>query len=122
MAIRIGANPIGWSNDDMQEIGGWIPLEQCLSEARAAGFVGMELGLEVLGLLGECGRGTQVEIASRVVERALASQAARALIRWSNVTAAVGAFDEIVETRRNHQRPIAASNTASSRSALRAHV
>ena len=22
MAIRIGANPIGWSNDDMQEIGG----------------------------------------------------------------------------------------------------
>jgi inosose dehydratase/3D-(3,5/4)-trihydroxycyclohexane-1,2-dione acylhydrolase (decyclizing) len=44
MAIRIGANPIGWSNDDMQEIGGWIPLEQCLSEAQAAGFVGMELG------------------------------------------------------------------------------
>lgn len=44
MAIRIGANPIGWSNDDMQEIGGWIPLEQCLSEAKAAGFEGMELG------------------------------------------------------------------------------
>ncbi|CAN5269396.1 myo-inosose-2 dehydratase [soil metagenome] len=42
--IRIGANPIGWSNDDLQEIGGWIPLEQCLSEAQAAGFVGMELG------------------------------------------------------------------------------
>ncbi|HEY8594970.1 MAG TPA: myo-inosose-2 dehydratase [Devosiaceae bacterium] len=42
--IRIGANPIGWSNDDMLEIGGDIPLEQCLSEARAAGFVGMELG------------------------------------------------------------------------------
>lgn len=44
MVIRIGANPIGWSNDDMQELGGWIPLEQCLSEAKAAGFVGMELG------------------------------------------------------------------------------
>jgi inosose dehydratase len=44
MTIRIGANPIGWSNDDMQEIGGWIPLEQCLAEARAAGFEGMELG------------------------------------------------------------------------------
>lgn len=42
--IRIGANPIGWSNDDMTEIGGNIPLEQCLSEAREAGFVGMELG------------------------------------------------------------------------------
>ena len=44
MTIRIGANPIGWSNDDMQEIGGWIPLEQCLSEAKSAGFQGMELG------------------------------------------------------------------------------
>src|SRR5206468_9370050 len=44
MAIRIGANPIGWSNDDMPELGGEIPLEQCLSEAKAAGFEGMELG------------------------------------------------------------------------------
>ncbi|WP_312860524.1 hypothetical protein [Neoaquamicrobium sediminum] len=42
--IRIGANPIGWSNDDMIEIGGDIPLERCLAEAQAAGFVGMELG------------------------------------------------------------------------------
>ncbi len=42
--IRIGVNPIGWSNDDMPEVGGDIPLEQCLSEARAAGFEGMELG------------------------------------------------------------------------------
>jgi inosose dehydratase len=42
--IRIGANPIGWSNDDMLELGGHIPLEQCLSEAKAAGFEGMELG------------------------------------------------------------------------------
>lgn len=42
--IRIGANPIGWSNDDMIEIGGDIPLERCLAEAKAAGFEGMELG------------------------------------------------------------------------------
>lgn len=44
MTIRIGANPIGWSNDDMLEIGGDISLGQCLSEAHAAGFTGMELG------------------------------------------------------------------------------
>ena len=44
MAIRIGANPIGWSNDDLQEIGGETPLETCLAEAREAGIVGMELG------------------------------------------------------------------------------
>ncbi len=44
MAIRIGANPIGWSNDDMQELGGDTPLETCLAEARDVGFEGMELG------------------------------------------------------------------------------
>jgi inosose dehydratase len=42
--IRIGANPIGWSNDDLQEIGGDTPLETCLAEAREAGVVGMEKG------------------------------------------------------------------------------
>ena len=36
--IRIGANPIGWSNDDMPELGGKTPLETCLegSQARPA--------------------------------------------------------------------------------------
>jgi inosose dehydratase len=44
MTIRIGANPIGWSNDDMRELGGDTPLEVCLAEAKEAGFEGMELG------------------------------------------------------------------------------
>ncbi len=44
MSIRIGANPIGWTNDDLQEIGGDTPLETCLAEAREAGVVGMEKG------------------------------------------------------------------------------
>lgn len=42
--IRIGANPIGWSNDDMRELGGETPLETCLGEAAEIGFEGMELG------------------------------------------------------------------------------
>ncbi len=42
--IRIGANPIGWSNDDMRDLGGATPLEVCLAEAKEAGFTGMELG------------------------------------------------------------------------------
>jgi inosose dehydratase len=42
--VRIGANPIGWSNDDMRELGGATPLETCLAEAEEAGFEGMELG------------------------------------------------------------------------------
>lgn len=44
MSIRLGTNPIGWSNDDMPELGGDTPLEQCLAEARQAGFEGIELG------------------------------------------------------------------------------
>ena len=44
MTIRIGANPIGWTNDDLQEVGGDTPLETCLAEAREAGVVGMEKG------------------------------------------------------------------------------
>ena len=44
MTLRIGVNPIGWSNDDMRELGGHISLETCLGEARGAGFIGVELG------------------------------------------------------------------------------
>jgi inosose dehydratase len=44
MAVRIGANPIGWSNDDLRSLGGATPLETCLAEAKEAGFEGMELG------------------------------------------------------------------------------
>ena len=44
MSIRLGVNPIAWSNDDLQDIGGDIPLETCLAEAREAGFEGIEKG------------------------------------------------------------------------------
>jgi inosose dehydratase/3D-(3,5/4)-trihydroxycyclohexane-1,2-dione acylhydrolase (decyclizing) len=44
MTVRLGTNPIGWSNDDLRELGGETPLETCLSEARSAGFDGIELG------------------------------------------------------------------------------
>ncbi len=44
MTIRIGANPICWSNDDAPEIGGWITLEECLTQAKQWGIEGMELG------------------------------------------------------------------------------
>ena len=42
--IRLGVAPIGWSNDDLPELGGDITLEQCLREARAAGYSGVEKG------------------------------------------------------------------------------
>lgn len=44
MTVRIGINPITWSNDDLPELGGATPLETCLVEARQAGYAGIELG------------------------------------------------------------------------------
>jgi inosose dehydratase len=44
MGVKIGINPITWSNDDVPSLGGDTPLETCLSETRAAGYDGTELG------------------------------------------------------------------------------
>jgi inosose dehydratase/3D-(3,5/4)-trihydroxycyclohexane-1,2-dione acylhydrolase (decyclizing) len=44
MAVRLGINPIGWSNDDLRELGGATPLETCLAETKLAGYDGIELG------------------------------------------------------------------------------
>jgi len=44
VSVRIGTNPIAWSNDDLPELGGETPLETCLAEAREAGFTGIEMG------------------------------------------------------------------------------
>ena len=42
--IHFGISPLTWTNDDLPVLGGDIPLEQCLSEMRQAGFTGTELG------------------------------------------------------------------------------
>ena len=44
MSVRLGTNPIAWSNDDLPELGGETPLETCLDQARNAGFTGIEKG------------------------------------------------------------------------------
>ncbi|MCK6548522.1 myo-inosose-2 dehydratase [Myxococcota bacterium] len=44
MNVRIGINPLTWTNDDLPELGGETPLDVCLAEAREAGFSGVELG------------------------------------------------------------------------------
>ncbi|WP_297911909.1 myo-inosose-2 dehydratase [Thiomonas sp.] len=42
--VRIGINPIGWMNDDLPSLGGDTPLDTALSEGRAIGYAGFELG------------------------------------------------------------------------------
>ena len=42
--VRLAIAPIGWTNDDLPELGGEIPFEQCVSEMALAGFTGSEVG------------------------------------------------------------------------------
>lgn len=42
--IELGIAPIGWTNDDLPELGGDIGFEQCISEMALAGYAGCEVG------------------------------------------------------------------------------
>ena len=42
--IRLGIAPIGWTNDDLPELGAENTFEQCISEMALAGFAGTEIG------------------------------------------------------------------------------
>ncbi|TXH62054.1 MAG: myo-inosose-2 dehydratase [Thiothrix sp.] len=44
MSVRIGINPLTWTNDDMPELGAETPLDTCLSEGQEVGYAGFELG------------------------------------------------------------------------------
>jgi len=42
--VHVGIAPIGWTNDDMPELGGDIPFERCIREMAEAGYSGTEVG------------------------------------------------------------------------------
>ena len=42
--VRLAIAPIGWTNDDMPELGAENTFEQCVSEMALAGFTGSEIG------------------------------------------------------------------------------
>src|SRR5690625_876711 len=42
--IKLGIAPIGWTNDDMRDLGAENTFEQCISEMALAGFTGSEVG------------------------------------------------------------------------------
>ncbi|PJG86067.1 myo-inosose-2 dehydratase [Conservatibacter flavescens] len=42
--VKLGIAPIGWTNDDLPEIGKENTFEQCVSEMALAGFTGSEVG------------------------------------------------------------------------------
>ncbi|MCW9699038.1 MULTISPECIES: myo-inosose-2 dehydratase [unclassified Avibacterium] len=42
--VRLGIAPIGWTNDDLPELGAENTFEQCVSEMALAGYTGCEVG------------------------------------------------------------------------------
>lgn len=42
--IKLAIAPIGWSNDDLPELGGHISFEQCIADMATAGYEGCEVG------------------------------------------------------------------------------
>ena len=42
--VKLGIAPIGWTNDDMPDLGSEVTFEQCVSEMALAGFTGCEVG------------------------------------------------------------------------------
>ena len=44
MRAKLGIAPIAWWNDDLPELSDDVSLEECLRQAREAGFTGMETG------------------------------------------------------------------------------
>ena len=42
--VKLGIAPIGWTNDDMPDLGAENTFQQCVSEVALAGFTGCEVG------------------------------------------------------------------------------
>jgi len=75
--VRIGINPLTWTNDDLPALGDDNSLEKCLTEARQAGYEGVELGRKFprdAAVLGPMLRNFQLDLVSgwysaRLLER-----------------------------------------------------
>ena len=92
--VRIGINPLTWTNDDLPELGDGNSLETCLTEAKLAGYEGVELGRKFprdAAVLGPILKKFQLDLVSgwysaRLLERSVedelkAMQAHAALLR-----------------------------------------
>jgi inosose dehydratase len=80
--IRIGINPLTWTNDDLPALGEENSLEKCLTEARQAGYEGVELGRKFprdAAVLGPILKNHQLGLVSgwysgRLLERSVADE------------------------------------------------
>ena len=80
--VRIGINPLTWTNDDLPELGEQNSLEKCLTEAKQAGYDGVELGRKFprdAAVLGPLLKNHRLDLVSgwysgRLLERSVAEE------------------------------------------------
>jgi len=82
--VRIGISSIGWTNDDMPELGGENTFEQCVSEMALAGYAGCEVG-------------NKFPKDPAVLRRFLVPRGLSVCNAWFSTRFAEGAADETVE-------------------------
>ncbi len=116
-SVKIGINPISWTNDDLPWLGGETPLEVALSEGKAIGYQGFELGNKfpresaalkrVLGKHGlELVSGWySARLARRSVEEEIAAAAAHLKLLADN-KANVMVYGEVADTIQGSPMPL----------------
>jgi inosose dehydratase len=99
MNVRIGINPISWSNDDLPSLGGETPLEVALSEGRSIGYEGFELG-------------NKFPRESKALARVLDAHGLSLVSGWYSGRLAARAVDEEIASVEPHLRLLADNGAA----------
>ena len=91
--IRIGINPISWSNDDLPELGGDTPLETALREGAEIGYEGFELG-------------NKFPSEPAALKAKLAEYGVACVSGWYSGRLAEGTLDDEIAACRTHMRKL----------------
>jgi inosose dehydratase len=88
--VKLGIAPIGWTNDDLPELGSENTFEQCVSEMALAGFTGSEIG-------------NKYPRDTTVLKKALDLRGVQICNAWFSTFFAVGKEDETIEAFIQHR-------------------
>ncbi|HSV18462.1 MAG TPA: myo-inosose-2 dehydratase [Casimicrobiaceae bacterium] len=92
--VRIGINPISWSNDDLPSLGGETPLEVALSEGKGIGYEGFELG-------------NKFPQDSKALGRVLAAHGLSLVSGWYSGRLATGSVEDEIRNAEAHLHKLA---------------
>ena len=92
--VRIGINPISWSNDDLPSLGGETPLEVALSEGKGIGYEGFELG-------------NKFPQDSKALGRVLAAHGLSLVSGWYSGRLATGSVEDEIRNAEPHLHKLA---------------